>query len=290
MNDIGRCGDFLIGGELRVRRFGYGAMRLTGRGIWGPPADLENARQVLRCVGELGIALIDTADVYGPRCNEQLIREALAPYPIGLVIATKGGMERSGRGTRENLGFTRNATPAHLRAAVERSLADLGLETIDLYQLHRIDPAIPLEETMGALKELRDAGKIRHIGMSQVNVAELERARALVEIATVQNLYNVTTRDSDPVLAYCAANAIGFMPYWPIGGGDLASAEAIAVIAARYGATPAQVALAWLIQRSPVILPIPGTSSLAHLQENVAACSIELGAEDIAALDRLGRA
>ena len=287
MSDIEKSGEFLIGGELRIRRFGYGAMRLTGPGVWGPPEDPASAAGVLRRVIELGINLIDTADVYGPRVNEQLIRDVLHPYPAGLVIATKGGMVRSGPATRENPGFSMNGTPEHLRAAVDQSLIDLGVDTIDLYQLHRIDPATPFAETMGALKALRDAGKIRHIGLSQVSVEEIEQARAVVEIATVQNIYNVKTRIYDAVLDYCTEHDIGFIPFWPVGAGDLASNEAIAAIATRYDASAAQIALAWLLQRSPVILPIAGTSSIAHLEENVAACAISLDAGDVAALDAL---
>lgn len=288
MVDIERSGEFLIGGELRVRRFGYGAMRLTGPGVWGPPEDPASAASVLRRAIELGINLIDTADVYGPRANEQLIRDVLHPYPAGLVIATKGGMVRSGPATRENPGFSMNGTPGHLRAAVDQSLLDLGLEVIDLYQLHRIDPATPLEETLGALKALRDAGKIRHIGLSQVSVAEIEQARAVVEIASVQNVYNVKTRMYDGVLDYCTANDIAFIPFWPVHAGDLATNEATAEIAKRYDASAAQIALAWLLQRSSVILPIAGTSSVAHLEENVAACAISLDAADVATLDGLG--
>jgi len=287
VSDIEKSGEFLIGGELRIRRFGYGAMRLTGPGVWGPPEDPASAAGVLRRVIELGINLIDTADVYGPRVNEQLIRDVLHPYPAGLVIATKGGMVRSGPATRENPGFGMNGTPEHLRAAVDQSLIDLGVDTIDLYQLHRVDPATPFAETMGALKALRDAGKIRHIGLSQVSVEEIEQARAVVEIATVQNIYNVKTRIYDAVLDYCTAHDIGFIPFWPVGAGDLASNEAIAAIATRYDASAAQIALAWLLQRSPVILPIAGTSSVAHLEENVAACAISLDAGDVAALDAL---
>lgn len=287
MSAIEKSGEFLIGGDLRVRRFGYGAMRLTGPGIWGPPEDPANARRVLYRAVELGINLIDTADVYGPRVNEQLIRDALAPYPPGLVIATKGGLVRTGPATQENPSFSMNGTPEHLRAAVDQSLFDLGLETIDLYQLHRVDPATRLEETMGALKDMRDAGKIRHIGLSQVSIEEIEQAQAVVQIATVQNIYNVKTRDYDAVVDYCAANAIGFIPFWPVGGGDLTSDEAIAAIARRYGMSPAQIALAWLLQRSPTMLPIAGTSSVAHLEENVAACGITIEAKDVAALDAL---
>ncbi len=278
---------FRIGGDLPVHRIGYGSMQLTGPGVWGPPEDAENARAVLRRAVELGVNFIDTADVYGPNETECLIREALSPYTPGIVIATKGGMVRSGPWTATNPGMSLNGTETHLRSAVENSLRNLGLQQIDLYQLHRVDPAIPLEETMHVFRTLREEGKIRHIGLSEVSVEEIERARSVVEIATVQNIYNLTLRKHEDVLAYCERNGIAFIPFWPLHSGALAKSEAMAAIALRTGATPAQVALAWLLKKSPAIILIPGTSSLAHLEENVAASGVELADTDIEALDRL---
>ncbi len=278
---------FRIGGDLPVHRIGYGSMQLTGPGVWGPPEDVENARAVLRRSVELGVNFIDTADVYGPNETERLIREALSPYTPGVVIATKGGMVRSGPWTATNPGMSFNGTEAHLRRAVESSLRNLGLQQIDLYQLHRADPTIPIEETMHVFRALREEGKIRHIGLSEVSVDEIERARSVVEIAAVQNIYNLTIRKHDDVLAYCERNGIAFIPFWPLHSGALAKSEAMAAIALQRGATPAQVALAWLLKKSPAIILIPGTSSLAHLEENVAASGIELADTDIEALDRL---
>ncbi|MEI9995028.1 MAG: aldo/keto reductase [Rhizomicrobium sp.] len=283
-------GTFNIGGDMPVRRMGFGAMQLTGPGVWGPPNDPENARAVLRRAVELGVDFIDTADVYGPGDNERLIRQALQPYPRGLVIATKAGLVRSGPATRENPGLSMNGTEAHIRRAVEGSLRDLGVSCIDLYQLHRVDPATPIEETMRVFRALRDEGKIRHIGLSEVGIAEIERARAVVEIATVQNVFNLAYRKHDDVLAYCARDAIGFIPFWPLHIDAVAGAEPLLRIAARTGATPAQVALAWLLQRSSATILIPGTSSLAHLEENVAAGDIALSPADMDALERLAPA
>jgi pyridoxine 4-dehydrogenase len=284
--DLERLGEFRIGDELPVRRLGFGAMRLTGPGVWGPPSDLHAARSVLRRVVELGINFIDTADVYGPGDNERLIRDTLAPYPERLVIATKGGVIRSGPATVQNSGMGADNSEAHLRRAVEGSLRDLGVERIDLYQLHRVDPAVPIEETMGVLAQLRDEGKIRHIGLSEVGVDELERARSEVEIATVQNLYNLSQRKSDDVVDYCASHGIAFIPFYPLKIGDLANSEALKSLAARENVTPALIGLAWLFHRSPVIIPIPGTSSFAHLEENAEACRITLSAQDMAVLDK----
>ena len=285
MNEINDT--FLIGGDLPVRRMGFGAMRLTGPGVWGPPEDEPNARAVLRRAVELGVQFIDTADVYGPGDNERLIREALHPYAPGLVIGTKGGLVRSGPATRANPGMSMNGTEAHIRAAVERSLRLLEVERIDLYQLHRVDPATPIEETMRVFRTLRDEGKIRHIGLSEVSVDQIDRARDVVDIATVQNVYSLAARLHGDVLAHCERNGIGFIPFWPLHGGALAQSQEMARIAATRRATPAQVSLAWLLRKSPNIILIPGTSSVAHLEENLAARSVALSDDDMAALDAL---
>jgi aryl-alcohol dehydrogenase-like predicted oxidoreductase len=276
-----------IGGDLLVNRMGFGAMQLTGPGVWGPPADPANARAVLRRAVELGVNFIDTADVYGPGDNERLIREAFAPYPASLMIGTKGGMVRSGPGTRENPGVSTNGSAAHIRRAVEGSLRDLGVERIDLYQLHRVDPAIPIEETMAVFRALRDEGKIRHIGLSQVGVAEIERARAVVEISTVQHVYSVAIRRHDEVLAYCEGAGIAFIPFWPLHLEGLAKSETLARIAAEAGVTPRQAALAWLLNKSPAIILIPGTSSIAHLEENLAARDVQLSEAQMRDLEAL---
>jgi len=269
---------FAIGGDLEVHRLGFGAMRITGPGIWGPPDDPAEARRLLRRVVELGIDLVDTADAYGPEVSESLIAEALHPYPDGLVIATKGGLLRSGPGQ-----WPRDARPEHLREACEGSLRRLRLDRIDLYQLHSPDNKVPLEESVGALKELRDEGKIRHIGMSNVSLKELERARSIVEVVTVQNRYSVEDRHSEDVLEACEEANIGFIPWFPLATGRLADPGGpLDRIASERDATPAQVALAWLLARSPVMLPIPGTSSVEHLEENVAAAEIELSAGELA--------
>jgi pyridoxine 4-dehydrogenase len=287
--NLERAGEFRIGGDLPICRFGFGAMRLTGPGIWGPPTDLHAAQAVLRRAVELGINFIDTADVYGPGDNERLIRDTLAPYPARLVIATKGGLVRGGPATAQNPGMGTDNSEAHLRHAVEGSLRNLGVERIDLYQLHRVDPAVPIEATMGVLARLRDEGKIRHIGLSEVAVDHIERARSEVEIATVQNLYNLAQRKHDDVIDYCARHGIGFIPFYPLKIGDLADSEALKSLAAREQVTPALIALAWLFRRSPVIVPIPGTSSLDHLEENAEACRVTLTARDMETLDVLSR-
>lgn len=285
-----RVGEFRIGGELPVCRLGFGAMRLTGPGVWGPPTDVPAAQSVLRRAVELGINFIDTADVYGPGDNERLIRDTLTPYPERLVIATKGGLVRSGPATAQNPGMGTDNSEAHLRHAVDSSLRDLGVERIDLYQLHRVDPAVPIEETMGVLARLREEGKIRYIGLSEVDVDHIERARSVVEIATVQNLYNLAQRTHDDVVDYCARHGIGFIPFYPLKIGDLADSEALKSLAAREKVTPALIALSWLFQRSPTVIPIPGTSSLKHLEENAEACRVTLSAQDMAALDKLSTA
>jgi pyridoxine 4-dehydrogenase len=267
---------FTIGGDLEVRRLGFGAMRITGRGIWGPPDDPAEARAVLRRTVELGLNLIDTADSYGPEVSENLIAEALHPYPDGLVIATKGGLRRTGPGR-----WPRDARPERLKECCEGSLRRLRLERIDLYQLHSPDPAVPLEDSLGALKELQDEGKIRHIGISNVSLDELERARELVDVVTVQNRYNLAHRPEE-VLDACEEAEIGFIPWYPLATGDLARpGGALDEVARAHDATPAQVALAWLLARSPVMLPIPGTSSVEHLEENVAAAELQLSDADL---------
>ncbi len=269
-----------IGGDLVVRRMGFGAMRLCGPRVMGYPADRGSALAVLHRARERGVTLIDTADAYGPAVNEEQIAEALYPYADDLVIATKGGNQRpDGR-------WVPDGRPEHLRAACEASLKRLRLERIDLYQLHVPDPKVPFEESIGALKELRDAGKIRHVGLSNVSVAEIERARAIVPIVSVQNRYNVGSRESDDVVDLCERDGLAFMPYFPIDAGDLANAGgALAEIARKRRATTAQIALAWLMKRSPAIVPIPGTSSLAHLDENLDAAAIDLDDEEYSALE-----
>ncbi len=273
-------GTFTIGGDLKVRRLGFGAMRLTGRGIWGPPKSEDEAIRVLRRAIELGVNLIDTADSYGPEVSEKLIAKALHPYPPGLVIATKGGLLRPGPDR-----WTPNCRPAHLKEACEGSLRRLKLDRIDLYQLHTNDPRVPLEDSIGALAELRAAGKIRHIGVSNFSVPELKRARAIAPIVSVQNMYNMSDRKSDPVVDRCEAEGLGFLPWFPLAVGNLARGTSrIDAIAKRHHATPSQIALAWLLKRSPVMLPIPGTSSVAHLEENMAAAKVQLSDEDFRAL------
>jgi len=265
-------GTFAIGGDLPVHRLGYGAMQLTGPGVWGEPADRGQAIAVLRRAVELAIPLIDTADSYGPHVSEELIREALHPYPKGLVIATKAGLTRPGPSRWVPLG-----RPEYLRQECEMSLRRLGIECIDLFQLHRIDPKVPADDQFGALRDLRKEGKIRYVGLSEVNVAEIEAARRIVPIATVQNQYNLAYRNSEDVLDYCAGNNIGFIPWFPLATGDLAKPHGpLAKIAKELGATPSQVALAWLLKKSPVTLPIPGTSKVKHLEENTAAALLNL--------------
>jgi pyridoxine 4-dehydrogenase len=272
---------FKIGGDLEVRRLGFGAMRITGDGIWGPPDDPEEARRLLRRVVELGVNLIDTADSYGPEVSENLIAEAVHPYPEGLVIATKGGLRRTGPGQ-----WPRDARPERLKECCEASLRRLRLERIDLYQLHSPDPRVPLEDSLGALKELQDEGKIRHIGISNVSREELERARAVVDVVTVQNRYNLTDRHSEDVLEACERDGIGFIPWFPLAIGELARPGGpLDDLASRHDAPPGQLALAWLLARSPVMLPIPGTSSVEHLEENMLAESIELGRSEVERLE-----
>jgi pyridoxine 4-dehydrogenase len=250
-------------------------MRLCGPGIWGWPADRENALRVLRRALELGVNFIDTADSYGPHVNEEQIAQALYPYPDGLVIATKGGLTRSGPGE-----WKRDCRPEHLRAACEGSLRRLRVDRIDLYQLHAIDTEVPFEDQIGTMRELREAGKVRHVGLSNVDLSQLRAAQKIVEIVSVQNNYNVANRTSEPVLEYCEANGIAFIPYFPLDGGDLGN-QALSSIAAACNATIWQVGLAWLLRHSPAMLPIPGTSSVAHLEENVAAASLVLSDDEL---------
>ncbi len=257
---------FRLGGDLEVKRLGFGAMRITGEGIWGEPQSLERARALLRNVVEAGVNLIDTADSYGPEVSERLIADALHPYPEELVIATKGGFERPGPGR-----WVPNCRPDRLRRCCEDSLRRLKLERIDLYQLHTVDPKVPIEDSIAALAELQQEEKIRHVGVSNVSVEELERARSIVEVVSVQNRYNVADRSSEDVLEVCERDGLGFLPWAPLSGG-----------------VPAQKALAWLLHRSPVVLPIPGTSSLEHFNENLAAAELELSDSELNQLDQLG--
>jgi aryl-alcohol dehydrogenase-like predicted oxidoreductase len=274
--DAAASGVFKIGGDLPVNRLGFGAMRITGPGIWGEPKDPAEARRVLRRAVELGVNLIDTADSYGPEVSERLIAETLHPYPAGLVIATKGGLTRAGPEMWAPVG-----RPEYIRQCVEMSLRRLRVDRIDLYQLHRIDPKVPAAETLGALKELQRAGKIRHIGLSEVSVAEIEQAKKTVAIVSVQNLYNLGNRQSEAVLDYCAEKGLGFIPWFPLAAGDMARpGGALDHAAKRTGATVSQLALAWLLHRSPVMLPIPGTSTVAHLTENMGAASLKLTEAD----------
>jgi aryl-alcohol dehydrogenase-like predicted oxidoreductase len=268
------AGTISLGGDLTVNRLGYGAMRITGKGIWGPPEDHDAAIATLRRAVELGVDFIDTADSYGPYVSEELIADALAPYPSDLVIATKGGWERPGPGQ-----WTHNASPGHLRQALEGSLKRLRLHRIDVYQLHMPDNAVSFEASMDTLAQLREQGKIRHIGLSNVTREHIERARKIVPIVSVQNRYGFADREWDYVVNYCAENRIAFIPWAPLGSGKRGS-EALESVAAKLNATPLQVALAWLLKRSPVMLPIPGTSSPKHLDENVAAAGLELPRAD----------
>jgi pyridoxine 4-dehydrogenase len=274
---------FSIGGDLPVHRLGYGAMQITGQGVWGEPADRADAVAVVRAAVEQGVDFIDTADSYGPFVSEQIIAEALHPYGDGLVVATKAGFTRQGPGVWTAVGH-----PAYLTQQVELSLRHLKVDRIDLIQLHRIDPAVPLADQLGAFRELQQQGKVRHIGLSEVSVEELKAAREIVDVVSVQNLYNLTNRKSQDVLDYATAENIAFIPWFPIATGDLAAPDSpVAAIAAELEATPAQVALAWLLQKSPVVLPIPGTKSVEHLAENLGAARLTLSAEDMDRLDAL---
>ena len=278
-------GTFLVGGEIPVHRLGYGTMRLVGEGAWGEPADPAEARRVLRRAVELGVTLIDTADAYGPEIAEQLIGDTLYPYPPGLLIATKGGITRQGPAKTEYVGRA-----VYLIQCVEMSLRRLRLDCIGLYQLHRIDPRTPLEESLGALKRMQEQGKIRHIGLDEVTPAEIEECRKYVPIVTIQNRYSLGDRRHEETLNWCQRQGIGFLPWYPNAGGKLLradhpAAQALAALAARHGAMVSQLSLAWLLQRSPVLLPIPGTSKLAHLEENIAAAQLKLSAEEWAEVE-----
>jgi pyridoxine 4-dehydrogenase len=274
---------FKIGGDLEVNRLGFGAMRITGEGIWGWPPDRENAKKVLRRVVELGVNLIDTADSYGPEVSELLIAEALHPYPAGLVIATKGGLVRPGPSE-----WVPNGRPDHLKKSVEGSLQRLRLDRIDLYQLHAIDPKVPVEESLNALQEMQGAGKIRHVGLSNVTPKDIDRARKVLPIVSVQNQYNIAQRRSENVLEYCEKQGLGFLPWFPVGGGNgLRSGDAIAAIAKAHNASVYQVALTWLLERSPAMLPIPGTSKIEHLEDNCAAAKLKLTTEEWERVDAL---
>ncbi len=273
-------GTFALG-DLTVHRLGYGAMQITGEGIWGEPRDRAEAVRVVRRAVELGVTFIDTADAYGPYVSEEIIKEALHPYPDDVVVGTKAGLVRTGPDGWHPVG-----RPEYLRQEAEMSLRRLGLERIDLFQLHRIDRAVPQAEQIGALTDLQAAGKIGHIGLSQVSVAQLEEARGQADIVSVQNLYNLTTRDDEDLLEYCEREGIAFIPWFPIATGELAAEGGpLDAIARDHGASPAQLALAWLLRRSPVLLPIPGTSTVAHLEENVAAAEIDLSDDEYAAID-----
>jgi len=278
-------GIFAIGGDLPVHRLGYGAMQITGPGVWGPPSDPDGAVQVLRRAVELGVNFIDTADSYGPYVSEELIAKALHPYPEDLVIATKAGLVRTGPSVWVPVG-----RPAYLRQEVEMSLRRLKLERIDLFQLHRIDPSTPVEDSLGELRALQQEGKIRHIGLSEVTVDQLAHARTIVDVVSVQNRYNLADRASEDVLVYAEREGLGFIPWFPVATGKLARPGGpLDSVATAHGATPAQLALAWLLRRSPVMLPIPGTKSVTHLEENVAAADLILTDDEFAALEAAGR-
>ncbi|MEV0934112.1 aldo/keto reductase [Streptomyces phaeochromogenes] len=273
---------FELAGRLPVRRLGYGTAQLTGPGYWGPRGAARDAVTVLRRAVERGVTLIDTADNYGPSVAEELVAEALYPYPAGLVIATKGGVVRTGPDA-----WHIDGRPERLRAMCEASLRRLRLDTIDLYQLHRLDPDVPMAEQLGALDELRREGKIRHIGLDSVTAEQLDAARELTDIASVQNRYNLTDRASEPLLKLCEAHGIALLPWFPLGNGSLTTDRVCADIAAAHGVAPGQIALAWLLHRSPVLCPTPGTGSPAHLEENLDSAAVRLGAEDMSRLDAL---
>ncbi len=276
-----QSGTFTIGGDLTVNRLGYGAMRLTGQGIWGEPKDHDESIRVLRRAVDLGINLIDTADAYGPEVSERLIAEALHPYPNSLVIATKGGLTRQGPNKWLQVG-----RPEYLTQCVEMSLRRLKVERIDLWQLHRIDPKVPVEESLGAIKDLQKQGKIRHVGLSEVKPAEIEQARKTIDIVSVQNQFNIGDRQHDDVVEYCTRNNLGFIPWVPVAAGKLANSGGLLDKAAKqHGATVSQLALAWLLHHSPVMLPIPGTSSVKHLEENAAAAGVQLSDAEWASIE-----
>jgi aryl-alcohol dehydrogenase-like predicted oxidoreductase len=278
----GRSGTFTLGGDLPVARLGYGTMQLTGPGVWGYPNDRDEAVRVLRRAVELGITFFDTADSYGPEVAEELLREALHPYGDDVVIATKAGLTRQGPDV-----WTPVGRPEYLRQQCELSLRRLGLERIDLFQLHRVDPEVPLEDQVGELKKLQDEGKVRHIGLSEVSVEQIKAAQEVAPIASVQNLFNLAKRDAEPVLEYAEQQGIGFIPWFPLATGELSKEDGpLADAAKRHDASPSQLALAWLLRRSPAMLPIPGTSSVAHLEDNTAAAGLELTDDEFEALTR----
>lgn len=284
MSNAAASGTFALG-DITINRLGFGAMRITGPGVWGPPADRDEAIRVLKRLPELGVNFIDTANSYGPDVSEQLIREALHPYD-GLLVATKGGLHRTG----PNI-WTMKGDPDYLIAEARKSLDKLDVAQIDLWQLHRVDPKVPRDEQFGAVKQLLDAGVIRYAGLSQVSVDDIEAARKIFPVHTVQNRYNLVDRDSEAVLEYCEANGIGFIPWYPLASGDLAKPGSLLdQVAHKHNASPSQIALAWVLKRSPVMLPIPGTSKVKHLEENVAAADIVLSDEDFTALDQAARA
>lgn len=270
------AGTLTIGGDLTVNRLGFGAMRLTGEGIWGPPTDKPEALRVLRRLPELGVNFIDTADSYGPHVSEELIAEALYPYPDGLIIATKGGLIRTGPNQ-----WPVNGHPDHLKEALEGSLKRLRVDRIDLYQLHRFDEKVPVEETLGFLKDMQSKGYIRHLGVSEVSVQDLQQAETLIEVTSVQNMYNLAQRRWEDVLDWCTQHQTAFIPWYPLSAGNVGTEKALQTVACRHQATEYQVAIAWLLAHSPVMLPIPGTSSVKHLEENVAATSLQLTDEDL---------
>jgi pyridoxine 4-dehydrogenase len=283
--DASLSGSFAIGGDLSVNRLGFGAMRITGKGIWGPPADREEALRVLRRLPELNVNFIDTAESYGPYISEELIGEALAPYAAGTIVATKSGLTRTGPDEWHQVG-----RPEFLRQGVMLSLRRLKLERIDLWQLHRIDGSTPRADQFGVIADMQREGLIRHVGLSEVSVDDIKEAQKHFKVTTVQNLYNFANRKSEDVLAYCEANGIGFIPWFPLAGGDLVEGnEKTRAIMERHGASASQIALAWLLKRSPVMLPIPGTGKVSHLEDNVKAASIKLSDEDFATLDAIAR-
>ena len=280
--DASKSGTFKLGGDLPVHRMGFGAMRITGEGVWGNPKDPAAAKKVLQKAVELGVNFIDTADAYGPEVSENLIAEALHPYPKGLVVATKGGLTRQGPGKWLPVG-----RPEYIQQCVEMSLRRLRLDCIDLYQLHRIDPKVPAEETLGALKKLQEEGKIRHLGLSEVSVKEIEHAQKIVKVVSVQNLYNISDRKHEDVVIFCEKNELGFIPWFPMAGGDMLKPGGVLDTAAkRHDATVSQVALAWLLHRSKTMLPIPGTSTVGHLEENVAASTLDLTGDEWAEIEK----
>jgi pyridoxine 4-dehydrogenase len=283
VTSVASAGQVSIGGDLNVSRIGFGTMQLTGPGIWGPPADRPNAVKVLRRAVELGVQFIDTADSYGPGCSEELIRESLSPYPSGVLVATKAGQVRTGPDEWHPLG-----RPEYLRQQCELSLRRLGVETIGLFQLHRVDPSVPLEDQVGVLRDLSQEGKVRYIGLSEISVGQLKSASVVAPIASVQNLYNVYDRDAEPVLRECERMGIAFIPWFPLGSGEIArvSNGPLAALAKDLDASPSQVALAWLLARSELIMPIPGTSSLMHLEENCSAGSLHLSTQQFEQLAR----